>query len=269
MSAEKRIACFFTAGYTELQAMKTFMKKINDGVAYIQLCPTQERRNSAAIKNRHMEIIRDNGMTGEKLIDFIVDFIQTKRFTDEKYDAILIEDDKDDRFLISRSDGSAEIDMAGWEKYKTDTRMKIKARFPDLPVVFIYAAPEVEGWFLADWDNSFGKVYRGELTTGQNEYFSTKFRKYVNEMILTDQYRYCIERYGYFGGIYRKISEELQKALDETDFLEGYMSGTEHPTVRYLKKNHGKSMLEQIEPETVLQNCTFFFRDGFWELKAL
>lgn len=53
VSEKKRVACFFTAGYTELNAMKSFMRKINDGVEYIQLCPIGPRKSKGAIKDRH------------------------------------------------------------------------------------------------------------------------------------------------------------------------------------------------------------------------
>ena len=49
MSMKKKIACFFTGGYTELNAMKFFMQKINSQVEYIQLCPIGTRRSKDAI----------------------------------------------------------------------------------------------------------------------------------------------------------------------------------------------------------------------------
>lgn len=271
MNEKKKIACFFTVGYTELHAMKLFMKKINDGAEYIQLCPIREKRSKKSIKDRHTDGVRSeqNGLTGRKLIDHITSFIERKEFLDEKYDAVLIEDDKDDRFLCKQPDGSAIIDEAKWEIFKGDITKKIKDKYPDMPVIFFYAAPEVESWFVADWDNSFGKAYIGEFTKQQNEYFSIKFRKYVNDTILTDQYRENIEGYGYFDGIYKKFSDEIKFALDKTDFLEEYKLGTEHPTVRYSKRNQGMYMLEQIDPQTVLQKCNFFFKEGYWQLKTL
>lgn len=144
MSKRKRIACFFTAGYTELQAMKHFLGKINGNIDYIQLSPTQERRNKESIKNRHLENIRHNGMTGKDLIDFVMAFIQKKRFCEEGYDAILIEDDKDDRFLKEQPDGSGKIDESKWEKEKQDIIDRIHEKHPALPVILVYAAPEVE-----------------------------------------------------------------------------------------------------------------------------
>lgn len=79
MNGKRRVACFFTAGYTELNAMK-FFGKINDKVEYIQSCPIGSRKSKRAIQNRHInQIVKEqNGMTGEKLIEFVVDFIGGK-----------------------------------------------------------------------------------------------------------------------------------------------------------------------------------------------
>ena len=56
----KRVACFFTAHYTELNAMKSFVKKINPDVDYIQLCPTGVRKSAKAIRNRKLTSISNN-----------------------------------------------------------------------------------------------------------------------------------------------------------------------------------------------------------------
>lgn len=271
MNEKKKIACFFTVGYTELYAMKLFMKKINNDAEYIQLCPIRERRSKKSIKDRRTGGIcsDQNGMTGKQLINHVLSFIERKEFQAEEYDAILIEDDKDDWFLSEQPDGSSKIDDAGWATFKEDVTREIKNKYPNMPVIFIYAAPEVEAWFLADWDNSFGSVYIDKFTGQQNLHFSTKFRRYVNKFILTDRYKECIEEYGYFDGAYRKLSDQIKNALDVTDFLEDYRSEMEHPTVRYSKKDQGMIMLEQIDPQAVLQKCTFFFKEGYWQLKAL
>ena len=271
MIEKRRIACFFTAGYTELNAMKTFMKKINDTVEYIQLCPIRPRKSKRAIENRHIDQIDKNqsGMTGEKLIDFVINFIKEKRFEEEGYDAILIEDDKDDRFLSLEDDGTATIDKGKWKCFKDDIVVRLGKKRPGIPVIFFYAAPEVETWFLADWSNSFGSVYKEVFTVQQNKYFSVKFRKYVNDNILTNRYKDCMEEYGYFDGKYRKLSEEIKNILETTDFLGDYMPELEHPLISYSKRKQGGDMLEQIDPDIILHNCPFFFKDGYLALQVI
>lgn len=271
MSTRKRIACFFTAGYTELNAMKVFMKKINAQVEYIQLCPIGTRRSKDSIKNRHVDNIeqKHNGLTGMGLIEYILKFVKTKRFQEEGYDAILIEDDKDDRFLSKQVDGTGKFDQNAWDEFKVNIKNKLNEICPDLPVIFFYAAPEVESWFWADFDNSFGITYRSYLSSQENDFFKVKFRKYVNDSILTDQYKDCIEQYGYFNGIYRKLSTQIQDALLENDFLQEYQPEKNHPNISYSKRKEGEEMLRQIDPTVVLQYCTICFKEGFWTLKEI
>lgn len=271
MTEKKRIACFFTGGYTELNAMKLFMKKINDRVEYIQLCPTGSRKSKDAIRRRHTENIEigQNGLTGASLISYVLNFVEKNRFKEEAYDAILIEDDKDDRFLFPNSDGTATIDKDGWERFYKDVRKRLEEKCPNIPILLFLAAPEVEAWFLSDWENSFGKVYSDRLTAPQNHYFSIRFRKYINEQIITPKYSSAIEEYGYFDSRYRKLSEEIQTALAERDFFADYTPSFEHDPIRYSKRVEGETMLEELDPQIVSQHCTSFFKNEFLALKKL
>ena len=269
MNGKKRIACFFTAGYTELNAMKEFMQKINNNVEYVQLCPIRARRSKAEIKNSHINQIRDNGLTGETLIDFIVEFVEKQRFHEEKYDAILIEDDKDDRFLNIQSDGTSVPDENAWTDFKARVQNRLREKYPAIPVIFFYAAPEVEAWFLADFDHSFGSVYSQTLSAQQNDFFAFQFRRYINDSLLTVRYRNCMEHYGYFDGIYRKLSEQIQNSLDTIDFLEDFNAEPAHKPIRYSKKVQGEDMLRKIEPEKIVEQCNYFFKEGFWNLRQI
>lgn len=270
MNPKKRVACFFTGGYSELNAMKSFLKKANNKVELIQLCPTGERRSKSQIMGRHTDNIQKNhsGLTGAALIDYILEFIKKKRFLDEEYDAILIEDDKDARFLCLNSEGTAIIDHAEWEEYKKSIIDAIRSTGINIPVIVILAAPEVEAWFLSDWDRSFNKVYADDFSRDQNEYFSVMFRRHINQSVLTAQYKESIESYGYFGGEYKKLSEEIQQALVNVDFLKDYRPGEPHFNPRYSKRIQGEAMLEAIDPNQVLEHCTVFLKSGLLELQA-
>lgn len=270
MNDRKRIACFFTGGFTELNSMKLFLKKINDQVDYIQLCPTGVRRSKNEIRNRHIDNIikKHSGLTGQALIDFVLDFIEQDRFREEEYDAILIEDDKDNRFLRMREDGSAEIDKDEWELYRSTIVETIHSKHQEMPVLFLYAAPEVETWFLADWDNGFGKVFKDSLTPEQNRLFSIRFHRYIISEVITKRYEDCLESYGYFGGDYRKLSDEIIKVLDETNFLED-CKAEDYRLPHYSKRVEGEMMLEEIDPQVVIKKCTTFFRSGMLALQAL
>lgn len=273
MNGRKRVACFFTGGYTELTAMKLFMKKINPNIDFIQLCPIRGRSNKEQIRNRktrHTEAIHSlqNGLTGDALINYIKDFIKQSRFQDEEYDAILIEDDKDNRFMDRLPDGTANLNLVEWDLFKDNVEQQLKAVCPDIQIIFFFAAPEVESWFLADWENSFAKIYKDQFNAEENNYFKVVFRKYINDNVLTQRYRNSIESYGYFNGKYNKLSEEIQKALDGADFWK-CMLQLEEKTIHYSKRIQGKEMLEEINPEIVFQHCTCFFKEGFTSLQRL
>ena len=269
MNKKKRIACFFTAGYTELNAMKRFLNKINDQVEYIQLCPSGTRRSKTDIRNRHIDNLSQGGLTGKGLTDYICHFVRQNRFKDEEYDAILIEDDKDERFLQIKQDGTAATDRNLWENHKKEISEQIHSQYPEIPILFLYAAPEVEAWFLADWENSFGQIYKDVFPLKKNQYFQISFRKYVNEEILTDRYSGCIEDYGYFDGTYRKLSEQIQIALENQAFLNSDILKAADSPIRYSKRLQGECMLERLDPIQILKSCSYYFKDGFYALKTL
>ncbi len=271
MMQTKRVACFFTGGYSELNAMKSFLKKANDKVHLIQLCPTGDRRSKSQIRDRHIDNIidRHSGLTGTALTNFVLEFISKRRFLEEEYDAILIEDDKDERFLTLLSNGTATFDNDKWEKYKKDIIASIRKNGIDIPVIFILAAPEVEAWFISDWEHGFGQVFADNFTREQNAFFSVAFRRFVNQSILTDHYKASVEEYGYFDGGYKKLSEEIQKSLDNIDFLENYKPDDTHYKPRYSKRIHGETMLQLLDPSQVAQHCTLFLKNGLLQLQAL
>lgn len=269
MNEKKKIACFFTGGYTELTSMKIFIRKINTNVELIQLCPAKKRASSSQIKNRHTESINKShsGLTGNDLIDFIKNLIQKPVFQNEDYDAILIEDDKDNRFMEILSDGTANLNLSEWDSFKNLVIKQLHEICPNIPIIFLFSAPEVEAWFLADWDNSFAKIYKNDLKAGKNSHFEVVFRKYINDNILTKRYRDSIESYGYFESKYKKLSEEIQNALKSAELWESISQA--ETNIHYSKKKHGSTMLENINPEIVLHHCNHIFKEGFLLLKDL
>ena len=90
-----------------------------------------------------MEMIskRESGLTGKKLIDHVKNFVQEERFKEERYDVILIEDDKDDRFLTIQADGTATIDEKEWETFKQEVQEQLQKVGVTIPIIMIMAAP--------------------------------------------------------------------------------------------------------------------------------
>ena len=268
MTDKKRVACFFTGGYTELNAMKSFMIRINGNAEYKQLCPVGPRKSRDAIRNRTSIDSSQSGLTVDSLVRFVLETVDKPHFIRESYDVILIEDDKDDRFL---NKDTSTIDMEKWESFKEDIRQRLADKGVTVPVIVFLAAPEIEAWFVSDWENGFGQVYKnsGELNGPQNTYFSTVFRKHVTDKILTDKYSGFVEAYGYFDGDYKKLSEEIQSALNTTDFMVGYEPAFEHEPIRYSKRKQGETMLENIDPNKVLDGCAVFFKEAFFKLRNI
>lgn len=272
MIKRKRVACFFTGGFTELNAMKAFMKKINDKVDYIQLCPTGTRKSKDSIKNRRIENISNfqNGLTNESLISYVLSEVEKNHFREESYDAVIIEDDKDNRFLRVQSNGLASIDLEGWKNYKIHVLNRLAEKGVSVPVIFFLAAPEVESWFIADYQNSFGKVFATKLSSRQNCFFSNQFNKYLKSQILTKAYINSIESYGYFNNFYYKLSEKIQDAIYTNAFFsEETPSLNSNISLRYSKRVEGEEMLYNIDPQTVSKLCNKFFKESYLELQQL
>ena len=234
--------------------MKMFVGKINPAIMFIQKFPHGKRKSKHAIQNRTLAP-EQTGVTGEKLIDCVEKLVGQDWFQNEEFDGILIEDDRDDRFLMKVGDGSSALDIDAWNDFRIKATERIQRIAPDIPVVILCASPEVESWFLLDWSNSFGSVYQEDFTAAQNAYFSHTFHEYVKTEILGTAYQEHVESFGCKNGRYVKLSELLQAALDEHDFLENFGPKDEHPTVRYSKRTHGSKMLEELVPEVVAQNC--------------
>lgn len=268
MTDKKRVACFFSGGYTELNAMKSFIIRINGNAEYRQLCPVAPRKSRDVIRNRTSIDSNQSGLTGDSLIKYVLDTVEKPHFIRESYDFIIIEDDKDDRFL---NKDTSSIDLDKWESFKKDVQQRLADKGVTVPVIIFLAAPEVEAWFVSDWENSFGQVYKnsGELNGLQNTYFSTVFRKYVKDTILTGKYSGAVEAYGYFCDGYRKLSEEIQTALNTIDFMAEYKPAFEHEPIRYSKRKQGGTMLENIDPNKVLDGCTVFFKEAFYKLQNI
>lgn len=75
----KKVACFFTGGWTELNAMKMFLRKIDRNIEFIQFCPTGEKKRKNPLKR---ELGREySGLTGKSLFDYVNDFISKYKDT--------------------------------------------------------------------------------------------------------------------------------------------------------------------------------------------
>src|SRR5690606_12430655 len=112
----------------------------------------------------------------------------------------------------------------------------------------LFASPEIEVWFVADWANSFEKEY-------PKRYHHPLGIK-VNEII--KDYVKSIEQFGEpleNGSCKYKLSEIIHSGFSDY--------------VRYSKKVNGGSMLKRIRPEVVEKMCRIYFSNEYWKLKKI
>ena len=266
----EKIACFLTCGYTEAGVMQSFLRKINRKYEYKQYLPNKTIKKKGDPKIINPEF---SGLTGEALLEKIYSILEKHRNEINLCKAVLIEDDLDGKFH-EFSDG----DVIEYKKRITDcVHEKLGS---DLPVIIMYASPEIESWFVADWKNGFSFLYTGSGTVKDVSYnarllFTHHLRQYIIKEILKE-YADDIENYGWFDGKYIKLSDEIIEAVQTR--VKEYMSGL--PTINnlqlkeivesrdlyYSKNLHGSTMLRRIQPMIVSEKCPRFFGNAYNEL---
>lgn len=258
-----RIACFLTCGYTEAGAMQAFLKKLNNKFDYKQYLPNKTIKKKGTSKT----ISRDlSGLTGEALLEKIYTIIEKHSDEIAKCKAIIIEDDLDGKFHNKTKEFV--------EKYIAEIKSRIYAILNNqIPIFILYASPEIESWFIADWEHGFGYVYGKSGCVQDIEIYAKKFfvyhlRQYVNTYILK-QYVDNIEEYGYFGKTYYKLSDQLIKAIQEDakkyifnlpntnkEYAKQILDSRE---LYYSKKVHGDRMLRNLDPIILNDKCRCYY----------
>lgn len=269
-----KVACYITGGWTECGYMTHFLEKINPTYDYRQRFP----QKNIGKKGKARKEFKIDGKTGVDLIRYVYSDVRDHKNELKDYAAILIEDDMDDQFFLESKTGR---DYELIEKRKLEIQEEIKKNIenPDIKVFFLYALPEIEAWFIADWDNTFGAEYRNILSD-MNSYFSITFKKFVTSTVLTDKFKIDeIENYGYIGSQYQKLSEKLILSFQEYSCSsESYKNNKEYNEkinelmrqnkVTYSKKAEGINMLRRLDPEKVAATCKFYFCKAFSELRS-
>lgn len=267
----ERIACFLTCGYTEAGAMQFFLRKLNDRYEYKQYLPNKTIKKKGDPKSISKEI---SGLTGDALLEKIYNILEKNREEISACKAVLIEDDLDGKFH--------DYDDRQIAEYKDRIIAEVHSRLhKDIPVWILYASPEVESWFLADWKNGFEYLYcdSGVVTDvehGAKQYFSYHLKQYINQYVLK-QYSENIEEFGWFQEKYVKLSDLLISAVQTEvktyicewkDRNESYANQIKNSRdLYYSKKLHGDRMLRNIQPQAVAEKCRKYFRDTYNEIR--
>lgn len=263
----ERIACFLTCGYTEAGAMQAFLKRINDKYEYKQFLPNKpikKKGNSKIIKEKF------SGLSGEKLLEKIYEILGKHRDEILTCKAVLIEDDLDGRFYKK---SIKEI-----EEYKDEIVNKVHEKLQnDLPVFFMFASPEIESWFIADWKNGFEFLYLDngvvkDVDRNARQFFLHHLKLFIDQDILGE---YCdtIEDFGWINGEYIKLSDQIIDAVQigvkenirtlpnlNIDYAKQIIESRD---LYYSKKLHGDRMLRNIHPEVVANKCKVYFSDFY------
>lgn len=180
--------------------------------------------------------------------------------------AILIEDDLDGRFF-----GCSASEIEAYNQVILHRIHEILEK--EIPVFILYASPEAESWFVADWKNGFEYLYSDsgivdDLDRNAKLFFVHHLKRYIDNNILK-QYVDDIEEYGWFEGEYIKLSDELITAVQVgvKEYIRE-LSTVNHSYVEqiiesrklyYSKKLHGDRMLRNIQPDIVARKCNRYF----------
>lgn len=256
----KEIGCFITGAWTEAGAMTLFLKKINNNFNYVQLLPNKPKYRRGLDQ-------KISGLTGDSLINEMINRIRKYRDRLENYVAFIVEDDLDCRFH-----GKTSVEIA---KIKDEIQHEVdEIMGKHVPVFFLFASPEIEVWFLTDWNNTFCKVYR-------NDFFTNRLKLFINRNCIAGYWEAGIENFGMANGQYTKISDEIMHAVQfgvKDELFEIYKNKQqvyakklqdifENRELYYSKRLHGDLMLRQLTPENLLSKCHIYFAPAYYDIK--
>lgn len=265
-----RVACFLTCGYTEAGAMQFFLRKINDSYEYKQYLPNKTIKKKGDAKILKKEI---SGLTGEALLKKIYSILEKHKDEINTCKAVLIEDDLDGRFHNCDNETIKEYHDA----IVAEVHSKLES---DIPVFILYASPEAESWFIADWDNGFGYLYGKsnrikDMDQKAKSFFLHHLRDYIYSEVLKE-YSHNIEEYGWFENGYVKLSDQIISVIQTNikDYVRTLPQANsdcvkqiiESRDLYYSKKLHGDIMLRSIRPDVVAEKCRQYFMGTYNEL---
>lgn len=265
-----RVACFLTCGYTEAGAMQFFLRKINDSYEYKQYLPNKTIKKKGDAKIIKTEI---SGLTGKALLEKIYSILEKHKDEINKCKAVLIEDDLDGRFHNCDNETIKEYHDA----IVAEVHSKLES---DIPVFILYASPEVESWFITDWNNGFCYLYGKsniikDMDQKAKSFFLHHLRYYIHNEILKE-YSHNIEEYGWFENEYVKLSDQIISVIQTNikDYVRTLPQANsdcvkqiiESRDLYYSKKLHGDIMLRNIRPDVVAEKCRQYFMGTYNEL---
>ena len=275
-----RAACYITGGDSECGDMVAFFRRINRGIEYFQRCPNKPkyRKRSERIYAPAGNAVQQNlrGLTGSDLISYAVEDIRTHYAEQSRpydFDMIVIEDDADFRF----GNDNPQSKLRQYEATIRSALVQVPNTNSYIPIHFIFASPELEIWFLADWEHSFQECYCKKFGYETGRFYTTRLYSYIRQNLLHG-FR-AIESWHRLNPdkSNKKLSEEIEACIqqvavdicnDTTTKEKFRMALQASRQLRYSKKVDGATMLSRIDPSIVAQHCRRFFAPAYECLKA-
>ena len=250
--------------------MQFFLRKINDSYEYKQYLPNKTIKKKGDAKIIKKEI---SGLTGKALLKKIYSILEKHKDEINTCKAVLIEDDLDGRFHNCDNETIKEYHDA----IVAEVHSKLES---DILVFILYASPEAESWFIADWDNGFGYLYGKsnrikDMDQKAKSFFLHHLRDYIYSEVLKE-YSHNIEEYGWFENGYVKLSDQIISVIQTNikDYVRTLPQANsdcvkqiiESRDLYYSKKLHGDIMLRSIRPDVVAEKCRQYFMGTYNEL---
>lgn len=244
-----KVYFYATDSHTEI-SMKDFLRKINSDVVWIPRSPLLAKRpkKDYAIQE---SIPALTGRTGVDLENFMLEEIIQHPSILSDCPALLLEDDLDKRDALEDQD-----------HFLTEQYEKLGAKLSNIvkgssaKLICLYAAPEVETWFVEDWENSFGNARLF------NQQIAVRLRPLINK--LKSECEGSFERYShhYEGKFSDWLINEIQKLSIVHRVEESRMAS-------YSKRIHGSKFLSEIDPDKIEPKCRLYFSKAYYAIKQI
>lgn len=260
-----RVGYFCSSGHTEAGGIHQFLKNLRPDIEWSRCFPATDKPGPKHRKDQKK--VEPSGTTGATLIDRMIERLKMyHRGSDCEFDHVLLIDDADCRFLDAAGELKNRLDRLSEEIREITGR-------PALRFIALWASPEVEAWFLADWEEGFGREYR---TIAHPLRALLQTQKYLGPVPWS-----ALETYG---GPYVAKSACCTKKLSDEVIQQGFSElaknqfnalpsndgeDIDRKSFEYSKKVHGPRMLRRVRADKIALVCTQHFKPGYVALCTL
>ena len=240
---------YATDSYTET-TIKDFLRKINPQIRWVVRSPyLRKMPKKDYLSSGILPVL--TGRTGADLEVFMIEEIKEHLSILSECDAIVLEDDLDQR--DSKEDQNEYLHK---QQARLNATISGLSKTCKTRLICMYAAPEIETWLIEDWANSFGD------TRLFDQQIATELRKSLNKM--RDECGGNFECYSHH--FTEKFSDwivsKIQQLSIEFDIVNPDKAS-------YSKMNHGAKFLRAIEPQRIESKCRVYFSDAYHAIKAI